>query len=197
MHEQAPLKSPPEPGKMVILLHGRGGNASEMLGFAAELLPRANYIALQADDNAWYPYPFMQPRERNEPQLSAALDAIQRTITQSGKTTEDIILFGFSQGACLAAEFAARYPARYGGLVLCSGGLIGEQIQPPSSSLDGTPVVVGCSMQDPHIPLTRVNETIAALQHAGAAVTTHIYEGASHTITQAELELASSLIQGN
>lgn len=177
----------------VILLHGRGGNAADILALSRHL-PPARYLALEAKDNSWYPLPFILPRERNEPALSNALDAIERAIELSGTPREHIVLCGFSQGACLATEFIARNPGKYGGVIAFSGGLIGEHIEPPTQNLAGTPVFLGCSERDPHIPLARVRESAAAFEQHGARVQLITYAGASHHVTPAEIAAANAII---
>lgn len=192
MHERPPIEHGTGP-VTVILLHGRGGSAEDILGLA-EHLPPARYVALEADGNAWYPLPFMQPRERNEPALGAALKAIANAITASGTPRERIVLCGFSQGACLATEFVARNPGTYGGVIAFSGGLIGEHIEPPASSLSGTPILLGCSERDPYIPITRVQETAEVFKRNGAQVQLITYPGSSHHITPDEIAVASAII---
>lgn len=184
----------------LVLVHGRGGNAAGMLGLAAQLA-QANfaYLAPQAAGNTWYPYSFLAPLERNEPDLSSALaklDEVMAELAQDGLAPEQTILLGFSQGGCLALEYAARHARRYGALVGLSGGLIG----PPGTDrayagdFGGTPVFLGCSDVDPHIPLERVEETAAVFERMGAAVTTRIYPGMAHTVIQDEIDTVRSLM---
>ena len=185
----------------MILLHGRGASAQGMLALADELgVPDVAYRAPQAARRSWYPQSFTAPFEENEPDLSAALRVIDDLIDQlceTNVTEEQIVLLGFSQGACLATEYAARHPQRYGGVVGLSGGLIGPEDTTfdYDGTLDGTPVFLGCSDQDPYIPLERVEETAEVLRHLGATVTKRIYEGMGHTTNEDELTHARTLLK--
>jgi predicted esterase len=179
---------------VMVLLHGRGGSANDMLSLVP-LLKREDfmYLAPQASGNAWYPNTFLADLESNEPWLSAALNKISgilQQVSHAGITTEQIFLLGFSQGACLALEFVARNPQRFGAVAGLSGGLIGPPGTPRDypGQLSGTPVFLGCSERDPHIPLERVKETTQVLAGMGAEVSQHIYPGSSHTITETEIE---------
>ena len=184
----------------MILLHGRGASARGILGLADELdVPDVAYLAPQAAGRSWYPESFMAPIEQNEPQLSSALQAVADAIGHAGEhglTAEQVVLLGFSQGACLATEYAARHPQRYGGVVGLSGGLIGPEgtAFDPEGTLDGTPVFLGCSDQDPYIPRERVEETADVLRGLGAKVTTRIYEGLGHTTNEDELRHVRALL---
>ena len=179
---------------VLLLIHGRGGTAQSILQLADEL-HHADfaYLAPQAAGNTWYPHPFLAPIEQNEPWLSSGLNVmgeLLRRVDAAGIPAERVIIAGFSQGACLGCEFVARNARRYGGLVVLSGGLIG----PPGTtwaypgSLDGAPVFLGCSNPDPHIPRERVEESVAALQALGGAVTARLYPDLGHTINQDELD---------
>lgn len=184
----------------MILIHGRGAFAHDII----ELGPpiggdKFAFLAPQAANNTWYPYSFLAPIANNEPYLTSALQTIADLITQveaAGIPAAKIILAGFSQGACLASEFAARNARRYGGLLLFSGGLIGPPGTPRDypGSLDGTPVFIGCSDIDAHIPLVRVHETAETLTDLGANVTEEIYPGMGHTIIQDELTQAQKIV---
>src|SRR5438034_2536086 len=166
---------------VMILLHGRGATADSMLELAAQWnQPDFTYLAPQAAGNSWYPNSFLAPLASNEPFLSSALalleDVLER-ITQAGIPPERTMLCGFSQGACLALEFAARHARRYAGLVGLSGGLIGPDGTPRDydDSLEGTPVFLGCSDIDPHIPKSRVLLTEEVLRRLGGEVTARLY----------------------
>ena len=193
--------APPEQATgAIIAIHGRGAGADDIIGLAEEIAPPGVAIlAPQAAGNTWYPYRFIEPFERNEPYLSSALRRIAELVAQieaSGIPAERIALLGFSQGACLASEFAARNARRYAGLLGFSGGLIGPPGTPFTypGSLDGTPVFLGCSDVDPHIPLERVEETAVALQTLGATVDKRIYPGMGHTVNRDELKAGQALL---
>jgi predicted esterase len=180
----------------MILLHGRGASAESIL----ELVdffhhPDFAYLAPQAGGHTWYPFSFLAPILQNEPGISSGLRAIADLVAQvetTGIPAERIILGGFSQGACLASEFVARNARRYGGLIVFSGGLIGPPNTPRnySGNLDGTPVFIGCSDVDFHIPLERVEETAVILSSLGGNVTKIIYPNMGHTIIQDEIDHA-------
>lgn len=184
----------------MILLHGRGASARGILSLADALdVPDVAYLAPQAAGRSWYPESFTAPIEDNEPHLGSALQVVGDTIAhavEAGLTEEQVLLVGFSQGACLATEYAVRHPQRYGGVAGLSGGLIGAEA--PSSdaegTLDGTPVFLGCSDQDPYIPLERVRETADVFRHLGASVTERIYEGMGHTTNEDELQHLRDLL---
>ena len=186
----------------MILLHGRGATAQSILSLSDHLQhPEFVYLAPQAPGNQWYPNRFMTPLAGNEPYLSAALavvDGLVEQLGQAGIPPEKIVLAGFSQGACLALEYAGRNARRYGGVIGFSGGLIG----PPGTawdfggSLDGTPVFLGCSDVDFHIPAVRVEETAETLRRLGGDVTMRLYPGMDHTIVEDELVFARGMIEG-
>jgi predicted esterase len=184
----------------MILVHGRGATAEGILSLATELAhPSFAFLAPQAAGNTWYPLGFMAPMERNEPYLSGALDAIAavlKRISEAGIPPERTILLGFSQGACLALEFAARHAQRYGGLVGLSGGLIGPEGTPRNypGSLAGTPSFLGCSDVDFHIPAERVLESGEVLERLGAEVTLRLYPDMGHTVNQDELDHVRSIM---
>ena len=185
-----------------ILVHGRGRGPEEMLGLAARLeLPEVAYLAPAAAGASWYPQSFLAPREQNEPLLShalAAYDAIVRDVLASGVPRERLVLLGFSQGACLTAEYALGRPARYGGLVLFTGGLIG----PPGTAwaaegtFAGAPVLIGGSSADAFVPEWRMRESAAVFRAMGAAVQEQIYAGADHIVSDGELAAARVIVRG-
>jgi predicted esterase len=177
----------------MIMLHGRGADAADIIGLS-EVIGRGEiiYLAPEAAGHTWYPTSFLAPVERNEPGRTSALGVIGGLIARLGAAKlppERIALLGFSQGACLSLEFAARNPRRYGAVFGLSGGLIGEAIVPEdfSGSLEDTPAFIGCSDIDPHIPLERVRESAAIMRRLGAEVTERIYPGMGHTIVEDEI----------
>jgi predicted esterase len=185
----------------LILLHGRGATAASILLLAEELYhPAYAYLAPQAANNTWYPFTFLAPMQQNEPWLSSALARVGEVVASveaAGIPPQRIVLGGFSQGACLASEFMARNARRYGGLLAFSGGLIGPPGTPRAyaGSLDGTPVFMGCSDVDAHIPKKRVEETADVLERLGAQVTMRLYPGMGHTINADEINHARTLLQ--
>ncbi|MCC7359885.1 MAG: alpha/beta fold hydrolase [Anaerolineales bacterium] len=184
----------------VVLVHGRGASASDMLTLAAEFnQPAAAYWAPQAANRTWYPYRFMEPLEANEPWLSSALDKVGAVLAQvaaAGRPPEKTVLLGFSQGACLATEYVARHAQRYGGVVGLSGGLLGPDETPRDypGSLAGTPVFLGCSDVDPHIPAARVEHSAAVLRKLGGAVTARLYHNMAHTVNSDEVRWVQALL---
>lgn len=183
----------------LILLHGRGASPEDILALGSEIAtPALALLAPTAAGGTWYPYSFLSPLERNEPGLSSALAAAGSALAAAavaGIPPARTILLGFSQGACLALEYAARNARRYGGVVGLSGGLIG----PPGTSrayqgsLAGTPVFLGCDERDPHIPKERVEESGVVLQKLGAETTVRIYRGLGHSVNLEELEWVRAL----
>lgn len=185
----------------VLMLHGRGDSARGILSLADVLAPAGvAYAAPQAEGNTWYPHSFLMPFERNEPYLSSALQAVQDALGEletAGIARENVVLLGFSQGACLALESAAQNATRYGGVVALSGGLIGPDDTPRDypGSLDGTPVFLGCSNVDAHIPEARVRESAEVMQRLGGSVDLRIYPGMGHTVNQDEIGAATKIIE--
>lgn len=182
----------------MLLLHGRGASAGDILTLAEELVRTGPvehgfaFLAPQAAADTWYPHPFLAPSAQNEPWLSSALARVEELFQQvqtAGVPAERTLLVGFSQGACLALEYAARHPRRYGGVAGLSGGLIGaeDEIGPIDGSLDGTTVFLGCSDEDPHIPRSRVVQTAEIFSRASAHVILRLYPEMGHTVNQDEL----------
>jgi predicted esterase len=186
----------------MILVHGRGASAEDIIGLAREF--RQNevaYLAPQAAGNTWYPYTFLAPVEKNEPALSSALGVLQGLVSslgEQGLPPERVGLLGFSQGACLSLEFAARNARRYAAVVGLSGGLIGPPGTPRnySGSATGTFVFLGCSDVDPHIPMERVQETAEAFRSLGAVVDERIYRGMGHTVNRDEIDAVRMILGG-
>lgn len=188
---------PAEAAGVCLLLHGRGGSPEGMLELSRDLAPAGlALLAPRADRRTWYPRSFLAPLDDNEPWLSSALAWLDDLVGDLPDARR-VGLVGFSQGACLALEFCARHPRRYGGVVGLSGGLIG----PPGrewdyeGSLDETPVFLGCSDQDPHIPEQRVHESGEVLDRLGAAVTVRIYPGMGHTVNEDETDRVRALME--
>jgi len=185
---------------VMILVHGRGANAADILGLAEALeRPKLACLAPDAAGHVWYPRPFTAPQAANQPWLASALSLINRLfadLSEEGIPAERVVLLGFSQGACLSLEYAARNPRRYGGIVALSGGLIGEAIAPASypGSLAGTPLFLGCSDVDPFIPLQRVQQSTAVMKQLGADVTEHIYPGGGHTVVADEIDAIRRIV---
>ena len=201
LHAGAPLD---QATLAVVLLHGRGASAEDILGLASAFdLPGVAYVAPQAAGHTWYPLSFLSPREQNQPYLSSALariDAVVRSLEQGGHPRNRIVIAGFSQGACLTTEYVASHPARYAGMIAFTGGLIGSPNSLPNPSafagteLAGTPALLLSGDPDPHVPWQRVEDSASILRAMGAAVTTRRYPGRPHTITSEEIGLARSLL---
>ena len=197
LHSGAPLG---QARSAMILVHGRGASAESILTLAFELgRPDFAYLAPQAAGYTWYPNSFLAPIASNEPGISsgmAVLAALLRQLEAASIPAERTILLGFSQGACLASEFSARHARRYGGVVALSGGLIGPPGTPRDypGSLEGTPVFVGCSDIDPHIPKSRVEETGDVLRRLGGAVDLRIYPGMGHTVNADEIAAVQAIM---
>ncbi len=184
----------------MILVHGRGVSARDILSlrqlWQAEEIA---YLAPQAAGGTWYPQRFTAPLEANEPWLSSALATLGALVArteEAGVPSERIVLLGFSQGACLALEYAARNARRWGGVVALSGGLIGPDGTPRDypGSLDGTPVFLGCSDVDFHIPKERVTESGAVMERLGGAVTLRLYPGMGHEVNADEIAWVQALL---
>ncbi|MFA5910517.1 MAG: alpha/beta fold hydrolase [Vicinamibacterales bacterium] len=183
-----------------ILVHGRGASAEDILGLSEEFSATdVAFLAPRAAGATWYPYSFLAPIAQNEPYLGSALGVIAAMVdqlAQQGLPADRVVLMGFSQGACLASEFAARHARRYAGLAALSGGLIG----PPGTArvyagaFDGTPVFMGCSDVDPHIPVERVRESAEVFRRMGAVVDERIYPGMGHTVSRNEIEAVNTLL---
>jgi predicted esterase len=197
------LRQGPAPAKArltAILVHGRGASASDIIGLASEIAADdVAFIAPDAPGRTWYPYSFLVPMDRNEPYLTRSLDllgSIVDDLTTQGVERRRIALAGFSQGACLSLEFAARHAGRYAGVIAFSGGLIGPPGTPRDypGSFDGTPIFIGCSDVDPHIPLERVQESTSVLRRMGATVDERIYPGMGHLVAEDEIRAAATIL---
>jgi phospholipase/carboxylesterase len=189
----------PNPSRAVVLLHGRGSSPEDILGLAQHL-PQAGtrFFAPRAVGGAWYPQRFLRPIAENEPFLSAALEQVRLAVLETGLEQEKIVLLGFSQGACLALEFAARHGRRFGGVAALSGGLIGadSEVGALGQPLLSTPVFLGCDANDFHIPLERVEESARVLERLGAVVDKRIYRDLGHGINQDEIDVVRQMLLG-
>jgi phospholipase/carboxylesterase len=189
-----------EATKVLLMIHGRGGSAQDILSLASHLEVKDFALwAPQATNNTWYPYSFMAPPAQNEPWLSSALDLLKGIINEimsNGIATENIYFLGFSQGACLTLEFVTRNAAQYGGVVAFTGGLIGDKIYPENykGDFNGTPIFIGTSDPDPHVPVERVYATSNILKNMNASVTEKVYINMGHTINQDEINSANSIV---
>ncbi|MGZ5243675.1 MAG: alpha/beta hydrolase [Bacteroidia bacterium] len=184
----------------LILLHGRGGSAEDMIGLATQFsVADFTLAAPKAAHNTWYPFSFMAPPDQNEPWLSSALYVVNEVVNdlnKQGFANEEIYFAGFSQGACLMLEFVTRNAKRWGGVAAFTGGLIGDKIYNENykGDFENTPVFIGTSDPDPHVPLTRVQETVSILKSMHADVSLKIYPNMAHTISLDEIEQANKLI---
>ncbi|HAE82511.1 MAG TPA: phospholipase, partial [Ktedonobacter sp.] len=204
-HEGQPLvvrgRSLEESHAVAIMMHGRGRTTDDILELANRIGNSAfTYLAPTAKDNTWYPYGFMEAIEKNEPFLSSALaiyDALIGQLLEKGFSKQQIILLGFSQGACLTAEYAVRHADRYGGIVLFTGGLIG----PPGTSwhypgsFQGTPIFLGTSDIDGFVPRERVQESAAIFEQMRAQVIERVYPGMDHIVNDDEIAIAQAIMQ--
>lgn len=184
----------------MVMLHGRGASAKDIFELVPELQqPGFAFLAPQAAGNTWYPNSFLAPIISNEPALSSALLSIESILAQLREVAiplERTIILGFSQGACLSLEFVARNAKRYGGVVGLSGGLIGPDGTPRdyTGSLDGTPVFLGCSDKDPHVPKERVEFTAAIMQKLNGNVTLKLYPNLAHTVNPDEVRTIRTMM---
>lgn len=186
--------------KALIMLHGRGAPAEDILGLSSHLsVNDFALIAPQATNYTWYPYSFLVPPQQNEPWLSSALELLNEVVSDinnAGISSENIFFAGFSQGACLTLEYAARNARKWGGVAAFTGGLIGDKIYKENyrGDFEGTPVFIGSGNPDPHIPVERVNETTKILKGMKASVNEKIYPGMGHTISENEIKLANAWV---
>ncbi len=197
---QSAGKSLKEAKKVLIMVHGRGASARDILGLASHLNV-ADYalLAPQATNHSWYPYSFMVKPEQNEPWLSSALDLLKDLVDdviEQGIAAENIYFLGFSQGACLALEFVARYATQYGGVAAFTGGLIGDEINRSNYTGDfnGTPIFIGTGNPDSHVPVERVKESVEILTEMNAQVHLEIYNNRPHTISKDEIDWVNRLV---
>lgn len=186
--------------KVLIMLHGRGASAEDILSLASYLdVNDFTLMAPQATNNTWYPYSFLAPPSQNEPWLSSALNVLKELLDElnaKGISSENIFFLGFSQGACLTLEFVTRNANKYGGIVAFTGGLIGDKIynQYYKGDFQNTPVFIGTSNPDPHVPVERVYATTNILKTMNADVAEKVYNNMGHTINQDEIDLANKIV---
>ncbi len=186
--------------KVLIMLHGRGDRATSFVRLAQELdAPGFACLTPQAIRNTWYPHSFLMPLAQNEPQLSLSLSGVSElvdNVSGLGFAAEQIYFLGFSQGACLSLEYTARHAKRYGGVIALTGGLLGDTVDVSNykGEFAGTPIFIGSSDHDPHVPEARIDESEVILRQMGATVTKKIYPGLGHTINEDELQRASALL---
>jgi phospholipase/carboxylesterase len=184
----------------MVMIHGRGATAESILTLVQAIdTPGFAYLAPQAAGGTWYPNSFLAPIPSNEPGISSGLAAIEdvlRTISAAEIPLERTMLLGFSQGACLSLEYAARHARRYGGIAGLSGGLIGPDDTPRNypGSFDGTPVFLGCSDVDSHVPAGRVRETESVFARMSAAVTMRLYLGMGHIVNDDEVNAVRAMM---
>jgi phospholipase/carboxylesterase len=189
-----------EADKVLIMIHGRGASAEDILSLAPHLnISDYALIAPQATNHSWYPFSFLAAPKKNEPWLSSALGVVNKIVNdtiEKGKRKENIYFLGFSQGACLTLEYVTRNAGKYGGVVAFTGGLIGDKIYNEKYIGDflQTPVFIGSSNPDPHVPVERVYATVNILKDMNASVTEKIYDNMGHTISQDEIDNANNLV---
>lgn len=189
-----------EAKKALVMIHGRGGNAQDILSLAPHLnVEDFALFAPQATGNTWYPYSFLAKPEQNEPGLSSALEMLKDLLAEiksEGIPSQNIYFLGFSQGACLTLEFVCRYAEKFGGVAAFTGGLIGDRIYSDNYSGDfsGTPVFIGTGNPDAHVPVERVQKSAEVLEKMNAKVTVEVYDNRPHTISQDEIKKANNLI---
>lgn len=188
--------------KVAIMIHGRGASAAGILGLSDHLnLSDFALIAPQAPGNTWYPYSFMAPDDSNQPSFSKSMqtvDAIIKDLIKKGFSSEQIYFIGFSQGACLSLEYTTQYAQRYGAVIAFTGGLIGEKFNPSKyhGDFQGTPVFIGSSHRDMHVPLSRIEESVKQIEKMGASVKTMIFQDTQHTIRQEEVDWVNENMLG-
>jgi len=186
--------------KAIIMIHGRGGSAEDILGMSSYLnVDDFALIAPQAENHSWYPYSFIAPVHENEPELSSAIDLIDNSVKlalDKGIQAENIYFFGFSQGACLTLEYLARHAQHYGGAVAIIGGVIGEEINRDlyEGNFAQTPIFIGTSDPDFHVPLERVKDTASILEQMNANVKLVVYQNAGHSINREEINQANEFV---
>lgn len=192
-----------EAKKAIVMLHGRGSSARDIISLKRYLkLEEMAIYAPEATNSSWYPYSFMAPVMQNQPALDSALELIGEVVAEieaAGISAENIYFAGFSQGACLTLEYTARNARRYGGIIALTGGLIGQELATENYQGDfgGTPLFISTGNPDPHVPVSRVEESVKIFESMNAMVTSEIYSGRPHTISAEEVEIVNKKILGN
>jgi len=193
-------KSFDEAKKVAIMIHGRGASAESIISLKDYLnLKDFAILAPQAPNNTWYPYSFMAPDQSNEPSLTQAIeiiDVLVKEAKENGFITDQVYFIGFSQGACLSLEYVARNANKYGGVIAFTGGLIGEVLDTEkySGKFSGTPIFIGSSNKDMHVPLTRIQDSAKVFELMGAATKTLIFQDTNHTIREEEIDWVNNNI---
>ena len=192
--------APDKASRAMIMVHGRGASAESIAALADEIqADDFMYVIPRAAGNTWYPYRFIEPRQTNEPGISSGLTLIEiivKSLNDNGINSDKIYFLGFSQGACLAVDYVARYPDKFGGVFALSGALIGQELnkQDYSGDLKNTPIFFGCSENDFHIPEERIHESAEIFKKLNAGVTTRIYPNLGHTINHDEIKFINHII---
>ena len=187
--------------KLLIMVHGRGATADDILSLSKYLeLKNFSLVAPQAPGYTWYPHSFLVPQSQNQPHLDRSLSIIEKIVADAiskGVDEKNIFFLGFSQGACLSLEYTARHAKKWGGVVAFTGGLIGDTLQTENykGNFAGTPIYIGTSDPDPHVPLSRVHETEKVLNAMGANVTVDVFKNMGHTINETEITKANTILQ--
>jgi len=204
LHREQPIESAGAPPKAadaaVIMVHGRGATAQSFLSLIDEFLHHGvMYLAPQAARNTWYPRSGYAPIEANEPWFSSALDRVEAALemaTTAGIPAERVVLLGFSQGAGIVSEYAARNPRRYGGVVALSGSLLGSKTSDAyDGTIDGTPVFIGCGSNDPPVPAERIHETTSVFEDLDGNVTVELYDELGHEISDDEIQMVNTFVE--
>lgn len=186
--------------KAIVMIHGRGGSAQDIVTLKEHLnLNEMAIFAPQASQRSWYPYSFMAPEAKNQPALDSALEVIDdlvKDIEKAGIPADSIYFLGFSQGACLTLEYLARNAKQYGGAVAFTGGLIGETLitEIYKGDFKETPILISTGNPDPHVPLTRVQESIGILENLNSTIYSQVFNGKQHSISLEEINLANQYI---
>jgi phospholipase/carboxylesterase len=193
----APLE---QAARVLLMIHGRGASARDILSLAQYFDTSSTHlIAPQATNHTWYPHSFLVDVSENEPWLSSAIALLKSLVGEvlaGGKGLDQVYILGFSQGASLTLEYCTRTAGKYGGIIAFTGGLIGRVLDPAvySGDFQQTPVFIGNSDRDPHVPLSRSEQSRDIMEKMGASVTLKVYPGMGHTINSDELDFVRANI---